>query len=599
MNNYIDPSLPALGTSEDIAPAWCVDRDAQEKSAPIFSYKLKKGESVLFDWGRKRTGWIEVAGEGDLAFSYASDLEILDLFDSLKNRKDERADKMPSYAAVEAQGKVALASKSSLIHPRSLALRYLRLTNNSDLPVIITSIVMKPSEFPALPAGSFKCSDETLNIAWQMGIDTVHLCTQPGPESLNPVFAPFGSGHVQWDGCRRDREIWGGDLRPASLAWYYNFTDQTPVSNSIYLIMSAQHVGCSEHGLFPGSGSTHQVFYEWAFWEVTCLYEYILHTGDESLIRFADRVLPLFLEWCEKKFSENPDRWIHMSLSWMYTIPLHDEPLPALQASAAIGMQSMVKLFDMLGRSEEAVRSKALWSDIQDRFDKSFWSDDLQAYRFIDPKGDIPRSDLGTNAWALLGDLVPEDKRRKVLDSIKKLHWTKGGSINISPILGKPYAHDNNIWPYANAYEVAARFDAGDVENALEVLRRYATNCLSAGHATLFEMINIDSSLPVLDETGNTLSFCHAWAAQGSWALQRYLLGVAPLAPGWKEFSFNPLRSPLDWVRGSVVTPFGMIDVELELVDGKFKGKLTHPAAIRPTMVGEGLEMVEIIAKQC
>lgn len=595
MNDYIDPSLPPLGVSEDIAPAWCLDRAAREKSAPAFPYKLEKGESVLFDWGRKRTGWIEIAGEGDLDFSYVSDLRILDLFDSLRERADEHADKTPSYTAVEAQRKVSLASKATLMHPRSLALRYLRLTNNSDSPATIASIAMKPSEFHTLPVGSFKCSDETLNTAWQMGVDTVHLCTQPGPESLNPVFAPFGSGYVQWDGCRRDREVWGGDLRPGALAWYYNFLDQTPISNSIYLIMSAQHVGCSEHGLFPGSASTHQVFYEWAFWEVTCLYEYILHTGDESLMRFAEMVLPLFLDWCETKLNENPDRWIHTSLSWMYTLPLHDEPLPALQASAAIGMQSMAKLFDMLGRPNEAARSRALWSDIRDRFDRSFWSDELQAYRFVDPRGDISRSDLGANAWALLGNLVPEEKRQSVLDSIQRRHWTKGGSINISPILGEDYPHDNSIWPYANAYEVTARFDAGDVENALEVLRRYAANCLNAGHATLFEMINIDSSLPVVDATGNTLSFCHAWAAQGSWALQRYLLGVAPSAPGWREFCFNPLRSPLDWVKGSVVTPHGMIEVELDLVDGKFRGKLTHPAAIRPALMGEDLEMVEIV----
>ena len=46
--------------------------------------------------------------------------------------------------------------------------------------------------------GSFKCSDERLNRIWQTGAYTVHLNMQ----------------HYLWDGIKRDRLVWIGDMHP-------------------------------------------------------------------------------------------------------------------------------------------------------------------------------------------------------------------------------------------------------------------------------------------------------------------------------------------------------------------------------------------------
>jgi hypothetical protein len=356
--------------------------------------------------------------------------------------------------------------------------------------------------------------------------------------------------------------------------------------------MSAQHCGCSEHGLFPGSASSHQIFYEWAFWESVCLWEYILHTGDQTLMRFAGRIMPMFLDWCERKFRESPDGWILASAAWMYTIPLKDEPLPSLQAAAAIGLEAMEKLFIALNDPNCAHRAKTLHDDIVSRFHSSFWNDDLKSYMFVQPKeGDIPRSDLATSVWAVLGGLTPASNVQTVLDSINRLHRTDAGNINIYPILEETYSHNDNIWPYANAYEVVTRFQVGDVEGALDLFKRYTGTITKMGHHTLFEMFYKDGSIPIQWHLGDILSFCHAWAAQGSWALQRYLLGVAPVKPGWSEFSFDPKPSSLDWVKGSVVTPKGMIDVELEAG----RGKVSYPGSLQ--LINQSSGKIEFIRK--
>ena len=46
--------------------------------------------------------------------------------------------------------------------------------------------------------GSFRCSDERLNDIWNTGAYTVHLCMQD----------------YLWDGVKRDRLIWLGDMHP-------------------------------------------------------------------------------------------------------------------------------------------------------------------------------------------------------------------------------------------------------------------------------------------------------------------------------------------------------------------------------------------------
>lgn len=533
---------------------------------------LEPGESVVLDWGRKRTGWIHLAGKGTLDFLYASHQAFFIYGDQ------ESFWRFPNFVAADAIGQVFLGKEPVPVQTQAVALRLMRLTNGSDVPALITAAFLEPSEYPAQPQGSFRCDDEVLNQAWQMGVDTVHLCTQPARASQIPVFAPFGNGYVQWDGCRTNREVWGGDLRASALAWYYNFVDQTPIANSLYVLIRGQHVDCSEHGLFPGSGSTRQKYYEWAFWEVVCLYEYLLHTDDPYLkgpLRYA---LPMFLRWCEGKLAESPDGFIHTDRSWMYTIPFEKQALPALQVVAILGLRALASLFLLLDLEDEARRAQRLLTGIQGRFHQSFWVEELGTYRFAHLYDGVLRSDLCTNCWAILADLVPEP--RQLLERIRRCHGTSVGSVNLSP--GVPYAspHDGTIWPYANAYEVAARFHAGDAEGALLLLRKYAGAVRELGLETMPEMFGSDGSLPILPD-GSVFSLSHAWAGQASWALQRYLLGVYPLKPGWKQFAFKPATSSLGWVQGVVVTPQGPLEITLERKKDGFRGQVVYPQGVQ------------------
>lgn len=577
-------------------------------------FQLGPGQSVIIDWEKKRTGWVSLTGQGHLRFAYAGDKRILDLIISEKDRDSKFSQSAaPNYIGAKAEGHLVLSKTETFLHEEIAAFRFFGLCNDSETTAVIENITMEASEFPEKPVGHFECSDPLINKAWQMGIDSVHLCTQPGDHSLNPVFGPFGQNYVQWDGCRRDREIWGGDLRTASLAWYYNFADNSPVANSLYLILSAQHDGCSEHGLFPASASTHQTFYEWALWAVVGLWEYYLHTGDQKLLFVSSLVLPKFLTWCEKKFAEHEDGWMHGNMSWMYTLPFEKQAMPGLQAVAVLALDAMVELFSAISKSknnrqvmiqnENGIMEESsnpfiifqqqclkLRKNIMDRFDNAFFDKRLKAYRFInnDPWGK-PRSDLCTNCWAILADIVPVNKRIQLLENLNHLHGKEWGRMNLAPVIEEiDSSHNEMIWPYSIAFEISARFYTGDADGALKLLRDQTALLDEQGYSTLPEAVYPDGSPPIKGAPHGTLSLCHAWASQSSWALQRYLLGVFPLTPGWETFSCKPLPSRIEWTRGKISTPHGIIEVELESRNGKTQGILRHPLAIQPILPANG-----------
>ena len=59
-------------------------------------------------------------------------------------------------------------------------------------------------------------------------------------------------------------------------------------------------------------------------------------------------------------------------------------------------------------------------------------------------------------------------------------------------------------------------------------------------------------------------SFCHGWAAgPAAWCAQK-ILGVSPAEPGFKKVKFTPDLCGLEWAKGTVPTPYGVITVSLE-----------------------------------
>ena len=76
-------------------------------------------------------------------------------------------------------------------------------------------------------------------------------------------------------------------------------------------------------------------------------------------------------------------------------------------------------------------------------------------------------------------------------------------------------------------------------------------------------------------------SFCHGWASGPTAWLSQNVLGVKPLAPGFKRVRIVPQLGNLKWAEGTYPTPLGPIKVRHERrPDGSIKSKIETPPGV-------------------
>jgi len=111
-----------------------------------------------------------------------------------------------------------------------------------------------------------------------------------------------------------------------------------------------------------------------------------------------------------------------------------------------------------------------------------------------------------------------------------------------------------------------------------EVIRRIEKvwgRMLDAGATTFWETITGASDF---NDAG---SLCHGWSAVPVYVLYHDVLGVKPVAPGFREFAVDPLPGAMASCSGRVPVPGGEISVKWErLESGEFRREISAPAGI-------------------
>ena len=132
--------------------------------------------------------------------------------------------------------------------------RFLRLELLSDAIVLVKNIyaVSVEPEFPN--EGSITTNDEQLNEIIRVATRTLKLC--------------FQNGYI-WDGIKRDRLVWCGDLHPEILASLYMFGNTQNIKNSLNFLRDETPPDKWINNMPPYSA-----------WWVICLCDYCRITGD-------------------------------------------------------------------------------------------------------------------------------------------------------------------------------------------------------------------------------------------------------------------------------------------------------------------------------
>jgi hypothetical protein len=148
------------------------------------------------------------------------------------------------------------------------------------------------------------------------------------------------------------------------------------------------------------------------------------------------------------------------------------------------------------------------------------------------------------------------------------------------------YPHNRMIWPFMVAYEVEARFIAGDSEGAFELIRRCWGNMLDGGTGTFWECVDADTgtfplrSFNVDSKIDCVNSAAHGWSGWISWILQAYVLGVRPLEPGYRKVLVSPDPGHLPKVSGTVPTPHGPVSATVTSTATELRIEVSAPAGV-------------------
>ncbi|MBD3175535.1 MAG: Bacterial alpha-L-rhamnosidase [Armatimonadia bacterium] len=391
----------------------------------------------------------------------------------------------------------------------------------SEIPVVISeapaAFIYRPLEYH----GSFRCSDERLNEIWEVGAYTVHLCMQD---------------HV-WDGIKRDRLVWIGDLHPETKVICDVFGECDVVPSSLDY--------ARDHYPLPGwmNGiSSYSIM--WLF----CHADWYLYHGNRGYLEEQrDYLLGLvdhLVSYVDDQGKERLDG--HRFLEW----PTSEDPTAidyGLQALMVLGLECAAQLCEALGETAAARNAR----ETADR--------------------------------ARGCQREPTD--RKVARALAVLAGMEDAlQVNERVFCSDPYRDTSTFYGY---YLLEARAKAGDYKGAMDLIRNYWGGMLDMGATTFWEGFSIDwmpDSVPI-DELpkegmrdihadfgdwcykGLRHSLCHGWAAGPTAWLIEHVLGLRPTSPGFATMAVEPHLGDLDWAEGSIATPRGPVRVRHERTD--------------------------------
>ncbi len=396
--------------------------------------------------------------------------------------------------------------------------------------------------------GSFRCSDERLNQIWQTGAYTVHLNLQ----------------EYLWDGIKRDRLVWIGDMHPEVMTVNTVFGYNEAVPKSLDLTRNITPLPNWMNGISS-----------YSIWWLLIQRDWFRYQGDWTYLQSQkDYLVDLLKVLISKVDASGREHLDGMRfLDW----PSNENPEAinaGLQALMVQAMKYGAELCSLLQEPELA--STCL--ETEARLRKAA-PQVIKPFLALKKKPTEPgmKQAAALLAWAGLMEANEADKK----------YLSQEGGHGFSTFYGY--------------YMLRSMALAGNYSGALDIIRSYWGAMLDMGATTFWEDFNLDwlpNAAPI-DELvpagkkdihgdfgaycykGFRHSLCHGWASGPTSWLTEYVLGVEVLEPGCRVLRIVPHLADLEWVEGTFPTPKGIVKIRHEKQpDGSISSKIDAPEGI-------------------
>jgi len=403
-----------------------------------------------------------------------------------------------------------------------------------EAPVRFNEIraVLQIRDIPYL--GSFTSNDERLNQIWNTGAWTVHLNMQD----------------YLWDGVKRDRLVWLGDMHPevSIINAVFGYNDVVP--KSLDLIRDNTPPTAWMNGISS-----------YSLWWIILHDDWYQYHGNLEYLREQRDYLTVLLPRVAAMVGKNGREKIGGTrfLDW----PTATNPKAVhegLQAMMVLSMQSGERIMKLLG--EPALAQTC------------------------------------ADAAARLRSYTPPPSGRKSPAALTSLAGLRDAG-DAAAVLKKDGPAD--LSTFYGYYVIEALGKAGETTAALDMIRQYWGGMLDVGATSFWEDFDlawthnagrIDELVPPGKKDihgdfgahcylGFRHSFCHGWAGGPTAFLSHRVLGIQPAAPGFAKVRINPDLGDLQWAEGTYPTPHGQIQVRHDRQpDGTIQSKVILPPGV-------------------
>ena len=400
--------------------------------------------------------------------------------------------------------------------------------------------------------GAFKSNDERLNQIWQTGAYTVHQCMQ----------------EFLWDGIKRDRLVWMGDMHPEIMTISNVFGYNEVVPKSLDLARDSTPLPGWMNGMYP-----------YSMWWVLAQRDWYWYNGDKEYLEQQREYLLGLLELFHKRVDE---KGFELSGGDFLDWP-SEENEPAqkagVQALMMMTMKSAAELCDILGETAMAERCR----DCHSRMASVASQVSEEYYKVALAPGE-PGSKQGTSLMVLADMIDAKTANEEVI----KVEGARGFSTFYGYYMLQAMAKAGD---YAGAMKFISEFWGAMIDlGATTFWEDFHTDWLKEDVAPITELVpagkkDIHGDFGAYCYVGLRHSLCHGWASGPTAWLSQHVLGVEIVEPGYKVVRINPNLGDLEWVEGAVPTPFGDIKISHRKgADGKIESKVDAPYGVTVIM---------------
>lgn len=414
--------------------------------------------------------------------------------------------------------------------------RFVRIDLEEPDAVLVLKTVWAVLVYKDVPyRGSFACSDALLNRIWDVGAYTVHLNMQ----------------EYIWDGIKRDRLVWVGDMHPEVTTIKSVFGEDDSVERSLDFIREETPLP----GWMNGMAS-------YSMWYTIIVYDWYFYTGKKEFLEKQKDYLGGILDQLSAHIDGKGQDTVREGRFLDWPSEGKEKQVDAgVQALHIWATRSLEKIFAVLGeeeRIEQCRRDLELLTAYETDYE-----DSKQA--------------------AALSVLMETRDAALVNDTLLK----QGGARGMSTFMGY--------------YILTARAMAGDYQECLDCIKEYWGGMLALGATTFWEDFNVDwlvnaSRIDELPQEGKVdvhavyggfcyqghrHSFCHGWASGATSWLTENVLGIQILEPGCRKVKIEPHLGDLEWAKGTYPTPYGEITVShVKREDGTVETQAEAPEGV-------------------